>query len=115
MSAAAGLHSDQESREIHKKYGHLFSLDLLFQHNLSMLIYCVDLEYGFCQIDANGRNLHDDAPLGSSGCPKLPLWHIDAATGGGVHPIALSAALYEIDERLKGVQQILGRTGCATA
>ncbi|WP_216354068.1 hypothetical protein, partial [Burkholderia cenocepacia] len=57
------------------------------QHRLASNIYAVNLEYVLCQIDAYRRNLHDDAPLGSSGCSTLPLWHIDAVTSGGVHPI----------------------------
>jgi hypothetical protein len=63
---------------------------------------CVDLEYGLCQIDANCRNLHDDAPLGSSDCSILPIWHIDAATGGRVHPIALSESFFLPDEKQDG-------------
>jgi hypothetical protein len=98
MSAATGFHPDQAGRQVRKKCRHLVALELLLQHDLSMLIYCVDLEYILCQIDANCRNLHDDAPLGSSGCSILPLWHIDAISRGGVHPIALSP------EKLPGVQ-----------
>jgi hypothetical protein len=30
-----------------------------------------------------------DAPIGSSGWSTSPLWHVDAVTGGGVHPIGL--------------------------
>lgn len=89
MSASTGFRSNRAGWSIGEKLCHLAALELLSQHNLSMLIYRENLKHTICQIGASCRNLHDDAFLGSSGCSILPLWHIDTVAGGGVHPNAL--------------------------
>src|SRR5450759_3361728 len=43
-------------------------LELLSDHRLAVTIHAMDLKNQFCQIDAYCRNVHKDAPLGSSGC-----------------------------------------------
>ena len=55
---------------------HLVALDLFLEHHLTLRIHAVDLKNILCQVDANGRNLHFDAPLGSSGWLTLSLCHI---------------------------------------
>ena len=40
---------------------------------------------------AIGRNLHGGRPFRFEWLLTLPLWHIDAVKGGGVHPIAYAA------------------------
>ncbi len=76
MGAAARFHVDQARRQSGKKHRHLVALKLLPEHRLALRIHAVDLKHVLCQIDADCRNLHGDASLGSSGCSILPLWHI---------------------------------------
>jgi len=53
---------------------------------------CRSHEHALCQIDADRRNLHDGCPPRFKWSMTLPLWHIDAVAGGGVHPIAMAAS-----------------------
>ena len=53
---------------------------------------CVNLEYVLCQVDANSRNLHGGRPSRFK-WSVTPLWHVDAGTGGGVHPIGCGRML----------------------
>jgi len=67
MRTAARLHADQTGRQVGEKDGDLVSPQLLANHDIPSLINPVNLEHVLCQIKANRRNLHVDAPLGSSG------------------------------------------------
>ena len=53
---------------------------------------CRSHEHALCQINADRRNLHDGCPPRFKWSMTLPLWHIDAVAGGGVHPIAFQSA-----------------------
>jgi len=64
MSAAACFHADQAGRQVGKKLGHMDTLELFLQDCLALCIHAMNLKNSLCQIDANGRNLHGDAPLG---------------------------------------------------
>ena len=45
------------------------------------------LEHILCQVDANSRSLPGRRPSRFKRLAALLLWHIDAGSGGGVHPI----------------------------
>jgi hypothetical protein len=67
MRTSARLHADQTGRQVGKKHGHLVPPQLLANHDMPSSIDTVNLEHALCQINADRRNLHVDAPLGSSG------------------------------------------------
>ncbi|MDT4864284.1 hypothetical protein FQZ97_990400 [compost metagenome] len=87
VGATTCLHADEARRKVHEERGHLVAPQLLAPRDLAMLIHCVNLEHVLCQINANSRNLHGGRPFQFKCLLTLPLWHIDAGTGGGVHPI----------------------------
>jgi hypothetical protein len=51
------------------------------------------LKYVLRQINPGRCNLHGGRSYPVSGCSTLPLWHVDAVKGGGVHPIAFGRLL----------------------
>jgi hypothetical protein len=76
MGAATCSHADKTRRQVDEENRHLFSFDLFLEHCFAVCIGPVNLKHVLCQIDADCRNLHGDAPLDSSGWLKFPFWHI---------------------------------------
>jgi hypothetical protein len=57
---ATGLHADKRWRQVGKECRHLLTLQRLLQHDLTVLVYSMNLKDIFCQIDSNGCSLHDE-------------------------------------------------------
>ena len=59
-----GLHTHERALAAGDRYGgcsvHLVTPQLLTQRNLAKLIYRVNLEHIFCQVNSNSRNLHGE-------------------------------------------------------
>ena len=62
MSAAACFHAYKTRRQVGEEDRHLFSFYLFLEHRFAVCIDPVNLKHVFCQIDADCRNLHGDAP-----------------------------------------------------
>lgn len=88
VGAAAGFQADPAGRELREEGQHLRALQLLPQYRPSRVIRPMHLEHVLCQINPNRRKLHLGRPFRSSGCQSPPLWHIDAVSEGGDHPIS---------------------------
>src|SRR5262249_44275145 len=82
MCAPASFHADQAGGSIGEELQELSAFQLPAQQHLATLVHSMDMKYALCQVDADRRNLHADAPPRLSGRIALPLWHIDAVTGG---------------------------------
>ena len=63
VGAATTLHADQAGLDAREELHHFPPLERPLDPNFTSLIYTVDLESILCQVDANCRNLHDDASL----------------------------------------------------
>lgn len=59
MRGCSRLHADQAGWDIGKKVGYLWTLELLVEQPLTVLVHPVNLEHHFCQIYADCRSLHD--------------------------------------------------------
>jgi hypothetical protein len=68
------------------KNQHLRAIQPFAQHRFPVIIHTVDLENGFCQINANGRRLHGGRSF-SSRRETLLISHIPVALKEGVHSI----------------------------
>ena len=70
----------------------LVATQLLAKHDLAVRVHAVHLEHVLGQIEADCRNLHGGRSFRYKWLLTLPLWHVDALIGWGVHPIAYIAA-----------------------
>src|ERR1700712_2929527 len=61
-----------------------------FSPALAVLVDSVDLEHVLRQVDANSRKPHGGRPSVRV-VVNVTTWHVDAAIGGGVHPVAYIA------------------------
>ena len=60
---SAGFHRDGAERNVLKGRGKIFSRDLLFHDAMSFFVQPHKMKHGFCQIQANCRNLHGGSSL----------------------------------------------------
>src|SRR6476469_2555265 len=82
MSGSAGLHADQARRYLAKELDDLLASQLTGYHDFTCTIYAVHLEHVLGEINADGPNLHVDAPSGDSLFNDHPLAH--SMPGAGV-------------------------------
>src|SRR4051812_42096368 len=75
MGGSAGFHADQASRNLAKKVDDLLATQLTGDDDFAPAIHAVHLEHILGEINADGANLHVDAPLVIR-CSTITLWHI---------------------------------------
>ena len=63
MRRAAGFHADQAGRNLAEELEHLLAAQLPVDDDLAIAIGAMDLEDILGEIDADGANLHVEAPL----------------------------------------------------
>ena len=63
MTGCAGLHTDQATGKLAKKFQDLLASQLTDDDNLARTIHAVNLEYVLGEINADGVNMHVDDPL----------------------------------------------------
>jgi hypothetical protein len=73
MSSTASFHSDQTRLQVREERRYLITPQLLLKQRLAMLVCGVDLKHVLGQVDANRRNLHDDAPSDSGDSEAVTL------------------------------------------
>lgn len=66
MSSSAGFHADQARRNLPKEVDDLLAPQLPADDDLTRTIHAVHLEHVLGEINADGANLHMDAPSGDS-------------------------------------------------
>jgi hypothetical protein len=82
MGGSAGFHADQASRNLAKKVDDLLATQLTGDDDFAPAIHAVHLEHILGEINADGANLHVDAPSGDSLFNDHPLAH--SMPGAGV-------------------------------
>jgi hypothetical protein len=63
MTGSAGLHTNQATRQLAKKFQDLLASQLTGDDNLARTIHAVNLEDVLSEINADGVNMHVDDPL----------------------------------------------------
>src|SRR4029079_11372642 len=82
MRGSAGLHADQARWDLAKELDDLLASQLTGDDDFARTIYAVHLEHVLGEINADGTNLHVDAPSGDSLFNDHPLAH--SMPGAGV-------------------------------
>jgi len=97
MRGSAGLHADQARWDLAKELDDLLASQLTGDDDFARTIYAVHLEHVLGEINADGTNLHVDAPSGDSLFNDHPLAH-SMPGAGVVHHINRYSARHQQDD-----------------
>src|SRR5579871_5143132 len=81
MSGSAGFHADQATRNLAKEVYDLLAPQSSGDDDLARTIHAVHLKHVLGEINADGANLHVDAPSGDSLFNDHPFGTFDAGSG----------------------------------
>jgi hypothetical protein len=87
MSTRTGFYAIQARRQVHEAPSQLLTPQVPAKHDLPVRSDTMHLKNVPRQINTHSCSIHGGRPVLAKWSITLPLWHVDAVFGWGLHPI----------------------------